>query len=142
MAVRSWQAAYAHVLPAERLAGMSPERRAELGWLGDSFVVELDGEVVGFVDFGESRDDDAEGEIYAIYVEPDHFGAGMGRELIRAAELRMHELGFTHVILWVLEDNPRARRFYEAAGWTLDGTCRPIEIFGIELPEVRYRKKL
>ncbi len=54
----------------------------------------------------------------------------------------MRELGYTDVILWVLEDNPRARRFYEAAGWTLDGTRRPIEIFGIEVPEVRYQKKL
>jgi len=142
VAVRSWQAAYAHVLPAERLARLSPERRAEQGWLGDSFVAELDGEVVGFVDVGESRDGDAEGEVYAIYVDPDHFGAGMGRELIRAAELRMRELGYADVILWVMEDNPRARRFYEAAGWTLDGTRRPIEIFGIEVPEVRYQKKL
>jgi RimJ/RimL family protein N-acetyltransferase len=42
----------------------------------------------------------------------------------------------------VLADNPRARRFYERSGWQRDGTTRPIEIFGIEVTEVRYRKAL
>jgi hypothetical protein len=45
-------------------------------------------------------------------------------------------------MLWVLEDNPRARRFYEAGGWSTDGTIRPIEIFGIDVPEIRYTKTL
>jgi RimJ/RimL family protein N-acetyltransferase len=42
----------------------------------------------------------------------------------------------------VLEDNPRARRFYELAGWRVDGTARPIEVLGVEVPEVRYEKSL
>jgi len=43
-------------------------------------------------------------------------------------------------ILWVLESNRRARRFYEIAGWIPDGDAktenRPD---GIQLREVRYR---
>jgi hypothetical protein len=42
----------------------------------------------------------------------------------------------------VLENNPRARRFYEAAGWSTEGTKRPIEIFGKLVPEIRYAKEL
>jgi hypothetical protein len=45
-------------------------------------------------------------------------------------------------ILWVLDDNPRARRFYELAGWAADGTAREIELFGFRFPEVRYIKTL
>ena len=44
--------------------------------------------------------------------------------------------------LWVLGDNPRARRFYELAGWSLDGDSREIHIFGFDVAEVRYSKRL
>ena len=41
--------------------------------------------------------------------------------MIIAAEAAMAELGFGSAMLWVLEDNARARAFYEAAGWRPDG---------------------
>lgn len=103
---------------------------------------EREGKIVGFVSIGPGRDADADGELYAIYVHPKHWGTGIGRELIEAGEERLRELGYRDAILWVLEDNPRAHRFYDAAGWRADGTSRPIEIFGVEVPEVRFRKKL
>jgi len=42
----------------------------------------------------------------------------------------------------VLDDNPRARRFYELAGWAPDGAARDIHIFGFDVFEVRYAKSL
>jgi GNAT superfamily N-acetyltransferase len=140
--VRAWQAAYAHVFPAERLADLSVERRAADWREWPPLVAEVQGTVVGFVSVGPSRDSDASGELFAIYVDPDHWGTGVGRELIGAGEQRLRELGYVDAILWVLDDNPRARRFYERAGWYHDGNRRPIEIFGIEVPEMRYRKQL
>jgi ribosomal protein S18 acetylase RimI-like enzyme len=140
--VRTWQAAYAHVFPADRLDNLSPDRRAEQWRQHPPLVAEDDGAIIGFVSVGASRDDDAEGELYAIYVDPTRWGTGVGRELIEAGEARLRELGQHEVVLWVLEDNPRARRFYEAAGWRIDGARRPIEFLGIEVPEVRYRKRL
>jgi GNAT superfamily N-acetyltransferase len=97
--------------------------------------------VVGFVSVGASRDADASGELFAIYVEPDHWGTGVGGDLLAAGEQRLRELGHTDAILWVLEDNPRARRFYERAGWSRDGARRPITFLGVEVPEARYRKQ-
>ena len=97
---------------------------------------------VGFVAVGLSRDSGGDGELYAIYVLPEQWGTGVGRALIEAGEERLRELGHGHASLWVLEANPRARRFYEAAGWSTDGTTRPIEIFGILVPEIRYEKRL
>ena len=140
--VRTWQAAYAHVFPADRLAGISADARAEQGRLHPPIVAEDEGEIVGFVSVGASRDDDADGELYAIYVDPTRWGTGVGRDLILAGEARLRELGHHDVVLWVLEDNPRARRFYEAAGWRVDGARRPITFLGVEVPEVRYRKRL
>jgi GNAT superfamily N-acetyltransferase len=91
--VRTWQAAYAHVFPAERLAELSIERRADQwrGW--PPLVAVADGVIVGFVSVGARRDDDAGGELFAIYVDPEHWGTGVGRELIAAGEERLRELG-------------------------------------------------
>jgi GNAT superfamily N-acetyltransferase len=140
--VETWRAAYAHALSPEGLAGLSVTQRAELHRRSPPVVAEVDGEIVGFVSVGPGTDPDTDGELYAIYVLPDHWGTGLGRALMQAGEERLRDLGHQHAILWVLEDNPRARRFYEAAGWTLDGTRRPIEIFGQQVPEIRYEKSL
>jgi GNAT superfamily N-acetyltransferase len=140
--VETWRAAYAHVLPREQLQALSVERRAEHWRDYPPIVADVDDEVVGFVSVGASRDDDADGELYAIYVHPDHWSTGAGRALIEAGEAELRRLGHRDVVLWVLEDNPRARPFYERAGWATDGAKRAIEIFGNEVPEVRYRKRL
>lgn len=140
--VRTRQHAYADSLPAEGLASDSLERRAEQWRRWPPLVAEQDGEIVGFVSVGPSGDDDAEGELYAIYVDPDHWRTGIGRDLIRAGEQRLRELGYTGAVLWVFEDNPRARHFYEATGWRLDGARRSIPIFGAPIQEVRYRREL
>jgi GNAT superfamily N-acetyltransferase len=140
--VRTWQAAYAHVFPAEQLAELSIDQRAGQWRDRPPLVAEREGIIIGFVSVGASRDEDGCGELFAIYVDPDHWGKGVGCELIAAGEERLRHLGYTEAILWVLDDNPRARCFYERAGWYHDGETRPIEIFAIEVPEVRYRKQL
>jgi GNAT superfamily N-acetyltransferase len=140
--VRTWQVAYAHVFPAERLAKLSIERRANRWREWPPLVAVANGAVGGFVSVGASHDDDAAGELFAIYVDPEQWGTGLGRELIAAGEERLRELGHANAILWVLEDNPRARRFYERAGWHPDGASRSIAIFELKVLEVRYRKEL
>ncbi len=108
----------------------------------------VDGErVVGFVTFGPPRPDEdpCVGELYAIYVDPDHWGAGYGRALIAAAERGLREAGYGEAVLWVLASNARSRRFYEIAGWSADGATKTEHaVWGrpVELHEVRYRKRL
>ena len=41
-----------------------------------------------------------------------------------AAGVEAMRPGSGDAVLWVLDDNPRARRFYEREGWTLDGERR------------------
>ena len=141
--VETWQAAYAHTLSQQQLAALSVEEAVERSrrW-PPTFVAERDGEIAGFVSVGAGRDPGSDGELFAIYVHPRAWGTGTGRALIKAGEDELRRLGHQDAILWVLGDNPRARRFYELAGWTLDGAARPIEIFGVPVPEVRYEKHL
>jgi GNAT superfamily N-acetyltransferase len=141
--VETWQAAYAHALPSEKLQALSMtdavqrHRSRPPGLVADS-----GGEILGFVDVGASRDPGTDGELFAIYVHPEHWGTGVGRALIEAGEAELRKLGHQDAILWVLDDNPRARRFYELAGWSADGAARDIHIFGFDVSEVRYAKSL
>ena len=145
---RGWQRAYRHVFPVEELdrggfiqPGRWRERleRPPAGWA--TFVAEHDGSVVGFASVGPSRDERGIGELYAIYVDPDDWSTGTGRALIERAEAQLCS-EYAEVTLWVLEDNPRARRFYERAGWSLDGGRKAESRWGVRAPEVRYRKRL
>jgi GNAT superfamily N-acetyltransferase len=140
---RTWQVAYEHVFGAERLATIdTPERRARWErWLadGERVWVAAEGErVVGFAWVGDSRDAPDEGELFAIYVLPDAWGSGAGTGLMAAARTAL-EAAYPSSILWVLEDNPRARRFYEREGWELDGGTKSDQFVGVDVTELRYR---
>lgn len=143
--VRSWQEAYAGILPDSYLRGLN--RSARVRWWSrfiangaEVHVSEVD-RVVGFCTAGDS-DDEGWGEIFAIYVHPDHWGEGHGHELLRAGETRLAALGHEKALLWVLEANERGRRFYERQGWTVGKPIRVEEIGSIQVAEVRYEKRL
>jgi L-amino acid N-acyltransferase YncA len=142
--VRTWQAAYDHVFAAERLATIDVDARARLweGWLNageTAFVAEDAGRVVAFAWIGAAREVPGAGELYAIYAVPEAWGSSAGTELMRQACAALRDAGFREAILWVLDDNPRARRFYEREGWAADDTRREIEHLGARIEEIRYR---
>jgi GNAT superfamily N-acetyltransferase len=147
--VRTWQDAYEHVFGAERLAGVTVAQRLPM-WrqiLNDpaqtALVAEDEaGRIVGWCTVAPSRDADADGELWGIYVLSEAWGSGAGTALMAAGIDALRESGYREVILWVLEDNPRARRFYEREGWTLDGSRKEDEFLGVPVTEVRYRRGL
>lgn len=152
--IRTWQAAYRGQVADELLDGLEAQRAARAerwrGWISEPratphrvLVAEAGEAVVGFASLGAARDlPPTTGEVYAIYVAPEAWGTGAGRELFaRAAEL-LRSFGFTEAVLWVLRSNARARRFYEIAGWRTDGAERQEVMSGTTLEEVRYRISL
>ncbi|SFE01122.1 Acetyltransferase (GNAT) family protein [Actinacidiphila alni] len=64
----------------------------------------------------------------------------MGRALTAAACARAAELGHGRLLLWVLADNARGRRFYARAGFAPDGAETVHECDGVPLREVRYAR--
>ena len=64
-------------------------------------------------------------------------GRGVGRLLVSAVARRLLVDGFRSMLLWVLEDNHPARRFYESLGGGLVGR-ETITIGGTDLVEVSY----
>jgi ribosomal protein S18 acetylase RimI-like enzyme len=81
------------------------------------------------------------GELYAIYVTPAWWSTGAGRALLEAALTALDAGGYPRVVLWVLADNARARRFYERAGFAPDGATNVLAALGNVL-EVRYARDL
>jgi GNAT superfamily N-acetyltransferase len=61
-----------------------------------------------------------------LYVRPDAWGSGLAVTLHEAAVEALREAGVERARLWVLEENHRARRFYERRGWAADGTTRVV----------------
>jgi GNAT superfamily N-acetyltransferase len=84
---------------------------------GRGWVAEDDGQVVGFaIGNGET------GNIWALFVDPEHERRGHGRALHDAMIEWLFSRGLRH--LWLGTDpDTRAERFYRAAGWRCTGTA-------------------
>ncbi|MHA6780320.1 N-acetyltransferase family protein [Pseudonocardia saturnea] len=154
--VASWRAAYRGLMPEEVLAGLSVPDLDRV-WSDrftarpprTSVVVALDASrLVGFAAAGPplvdtDRADPTLGDLYALYLDPDRWGRGVGSALQDAALDRLVTHGFTHAGLWVLEGNQRALRFYRRTGWTDTGRTRtdrgPQDV---ELLERRWQRSL
>ena len=150
----SWRAAYAGIVPAAYLEGMDtgPEKvERDVRYLRESplghhqLVAERDGRVVAYVVFGPERPTPEgarggvrRGEVYAINVHPDAWSTGAGTLLLTAARQRLAADGFTECVLWVLEDNARARAFYEWQGLRPTGERTEVRIGGVLLQELLY----
>ncbi len=148
--IASWRVTYAS-LGEEFLASLDVDERIAL-WtrvLGEgeseTFVAVHDDTVVAFVNLRASRDEGAApsiGEVVAIYAAPAAWGTGAGRALMDAAVAELRTLGFTDAILWVLDTNARARRFYELAGWIPDGAEKDEVWRSAPIHELRYTRPI
>jgi GNAT superfamily N-acetyltransferase len=85
---------------------------------------------------------DGSAELYALYVRPDRIGTGVGRALMSTALTRTRSLGVRHLLLWVLAENDRARRFYARSGFAPDGAVTVDDCEGVPLKEMRYARDL
>ena len=152
--VRAWQAAYRGLMPDEFLDALSIEER-QRSWRDglapgrladrDVLVVEdpVSSRVCGFAAVGDARDDDADGELWAINVDPDAWGRGVSAPLQDGAVRAHAERGCSGAYLWVVAGTVRARRFYEREGWTSDGGVKDGATFGGRpVRQVRYRRAL
>jgi GNAT superfamily N-acetyltransferase len=148
--VSSWKGAYRGMLPDEYLDALKPEDRVEwwrsrLADPGQGHLILVAEDTGGVVrGLASIAPHDHLGDDWAvlpqIYLEPGAWGQGIGRALMAEALRRAHEIGYRHVELWVHLENVRARRFYEAGGWTSDGSEQTETVWGVEVSELRYTR--
>jgi ribosomal protein S18 acetylase RimI-like enzyme len=146
------RAAYADILPEDQLRALAPAMR-EAKWREaiefsepQVHVAEFDGEIVGFVGFDRSRDPktpSTTGEIWAIYVKPEHWGKGIGVALWDAAREGLEEEGCTVVTVWVPLRNDRAMRFHELAGFKREmKTAKTTSLGSVRIEEIRLKRNV
>jgi GNAT superfamily N-acetyltransferase len=124
-------AALAHLFPPERHP--FPDAAIRDRWRDQvrrddatTLLAEVEGRAAGLVSFSSSW-------LESLFVVPERWGSGVAARLhdeaIAALERPCH--------LWVLEENHRARRFYDRRDWLPDGVRRPANLPPWP-PELRY----
>jgi hypothetical protein len=73
---------------------------------------------------------------------PGPLGRGLGQTLLAEVTQGLADVGYQTAVLWVVTGNERARRLYESDGWTAEGPARDVEVLGVTVNEVHYRKRL
>jgi GNAT superfamily N-acetyltransferase len=113
-----------HIFPADRY--LFPYVAVREHWeamVGDAgarvLVAELEGRSVGVASVRADW-------LIGFYVAPACWGSGVAPLLHDHALLAVRGLGSEQCHLWVLEQNARARRFYERRGWRENGTTRVV----------------
>lgn len=144
----SWEKTYAGLLPTEVI-----ERVAEV-WNADAMLRALQqlddrrvvlvadrapGRVAGFVTCGPQRGPTPGygAEIYALYVNDADTRQGLGKALMAAAARTMAARSYGSILVWALDTNKGACRFYERLEGTPLGT-RPVTVYGARVREAGY----
>jgi GNAT superfamily N-acetyltransferase len=109
-------------------------------------LAESGGRVVGQVTFLPAArsampvDDPALAHLRNLFVDREHWGTGLARELHDAAIAAARERGFERMRLYTPARHGRARRFYEREGWVQAG--EELYLPGPDLVVVEYRNTL
>jgi ribosomal protein S18 acetylase RimI-like enzyme len=119
----SWRDAYRGVIPGVELERMIA-RRGPAWWHSaimrgtGLLVLDFDSRIVGYSTYGRNRVPSMpySGEIFEIYLAPQHQGIGLGRRLFAAARRELAEHGYLSTIVWALADNEKALAFYRSLG--------------------------
>ncbi|MEW2571869.1 GNAT family N-acetyltransferase [Streptomyces sp. NPDC047070] len=105
-------------------------------------VAETEAGIIGFTSSGPSQETPAIAEIGTLYAMPEAWGTGVGKQLMLSTLATLRQADYAQATLWVLEDNQRARLFYETAGWRADGAAVEDTTGGAYLNKLRYGRSL
>ncbi len=145
--VESWRDTYPGLIPEKYLLAMSASRearslrqrlttprRSAISLVADAGHRRI----VGLADAGPCREPvkGFDGEVFTLYVHPDHVGRGIGRALLGELGGEFLRRGVDSMLVWVLAENP-ARWFYHAQGGR-SVARRVIPFAGARLPAVAY----
>jgi GNAT superfamily N-acetyltransferase len=142
----SWQSSYRGILPDTVLDRIDVGQRAETRRriLRDRSIFQLvaydltHGDIVGFCDAGPSRRHvPYAGEVYAIYLVQHAKRYGLGQEMFERVQAWLVREGMRSMIVWVLDNNHHARRFYEAMGGRM-GSRLSSTVGGFPIVELSY----
>ena len=147
--IRSWRQAYKGIIHQSYLDNGLDVTKRTRAWqenLSESrkatFLAFNGASLAGFVSVGKSRDGrySDHAELYAIYLDPDYFGKGVGKALFSSAlQHAAKKEGFRKMFAVVLTENLAGRDFYERMGAIpIEGSEEELTVDGHPYMEMKY----
>ena len=143
----SWKAAFVDILSPQELERCTNLQKAEqmyhgvLRREGCNMAIELVNDHPHCIAaWGTNRCElgDAVGELICIHSLQNNWAKGYGSAMMEFVLAQLQQAQYESVILWVFEDNTRARKFYEKHGFELTGQKKPAN----GIAELMYKKHL
>jgi GNAT superfamily N-acetyltransferase len=154
-ASQPWRRMLVAETPAVPAAPAAPDGRTRPAGSGDPAVAPAT-VIIGYASYGPERDLNGTpgpfpggdgsrppyvAELYALYVMPVWWSTGTGRALMERVLAEVRAEGYGRIVLWVLTENARARRFYERSGFRPSGATHVLHGLG-DVPELCYEREL
>ena len=142
----SWKAAFKDILTEDELVRCTNLERATGMYAGlmeakkgNGYLLEVEGKGHCIAWWDATRENDMEGfaELICIHSLQDNWRKGYGSKMMDKVLADMSDAGYTKVMLWVFEENKRARNFYEAKGFVKSEKSKTIK----GVTEVMYQKE-
>ncbi len=144
---KSLKEAFGTIFPKETVEGSFSFERRKKGFLKEvslgeplNLLAYHENKPAGLLTYGKSRYieiPDNSIELWRIYLMPEFWGKGLGKELLEYGIMEIRKQGYEQVILWVLEENKRAQVFYERNGFRRSG--RTLDAYlGRDIKDLQY----
>ena len=108
--------------------------------IGNGYLLKVEGEPHCIAWWDATREADMLGyaELICIHSLPGRWRNGYGSKMMETVLRDIATAGYTKVMLWVFEENARARQFYEAQGFCTRGKVKS----GLGTTEICYEREL
>lgn len=143
----SWKAGFENILNSEILQQCTQMDEVTAMYhrlleqnIGNGYLLKVEGKPHCIAWWDVSREETMTGyaELICIHSLQEQWRKGYGSKMM---DVVLHDIavaGYSRVMLWVFEQNIRARRFYEAHGFTTNGKVKS----NIKPIEICYERKL
>lgn len=143
--IKDWKKEYKGIIDDEILNNLNKQEKIKK-WRknynkGNVIVAEKNGTILGYCRYDDSavyENTDIDSEIIALYVDCDKLGNGIGRKLVEYVKDDLKNKNKTKMVIWCLEKNLNARKFYEKVGGNLISDQKYFEKEGKKYKEVGY----
>lgn len=143
--IKAWKKEYKGIIDDEILNNLNRQEKIKK-WKksynkGNVIVAEESGTILGYCRYDDRavyENTDIDSEIIAIYVDCDKLGNGIGRKLVEYVKNDLKNKNKTKMVIWCLEKNQNARKFYEKIGGNLISDEKYFEKDGKKYKEVAY----
>ncbi len=145
--IESWKDTYDSIIDNNDLLNINKieliKKEQETFYKKRKLVATINNQIVGFVWYKENLPGGLyENEIVALYIDIKYRKCGVGKKLFDAVANNINKKGTSNLVIWCLEENYNARKFYECIGGKLINENKKFLFYDKEYNEVGYVYKV